>query len=139
MAAHTRLDRTHALVLGGSMAGLLAARVLAEHYRNVTVVDRDLLPGHTAPRRCVPQDRHAKDSSVATAFIRVASFIDPPAKLFLPGLVLRVLARQTPHKPAAEGANVRLRAARGERAFRGEASARARDCATELSARARGV
>jgi 2-polyprenyl-6-methoxyphenol hydroxylase-like FAD-dependent oxidoreductase len=50
---------THAVVLGGSISGLLAARVLAEHYRHVTVVDRDLLPEHAAPRRCVPQGRHA--------------------------------------------------------------------------------
>jgi len=36
----------------------------------------------------------AQDSSVATAFIRVAGLIDSPAKLFSPGLVLRVLARR---------------------------------------------
>jgi 2-polyprenyl-6-methoxyphenol hydroxylase-like FAD-dependent oxidoreductase len=58
MTADAHLERNHAVVLGGSIAGLLAARVLAEHYRNVTVVDRDLLPEHAAPRRCVPQDRH---------------------------------------------------------------------------------
>ena len=33
-----------AVVLGGSMAGLLAARVLSEFYRSVTLVDRDVLP-----------------------------------------------------------------------------------------------
>jgi hypothetical protein len=49
----------------------------------------------------------ADDSSVAAAFIRVASLIDPPAKLFSPGLVLRVLARRTRHKPSAEATNVR--------------------------------
>ena len=48
----------HAVVLGGSIAGLLAARVLAEAYDQVTVVDRDqLLPG-SQPRRGTPQDRH---------------------------------------------------------------------------------
>ena len=31
----------HAIVLGGSIAGLLAARVLADAYDQVTVVDRD--------------------------------------------------------------------------------------------------
>jgi flavin-dependent dehydrogenase len=30
----------HAVVLGASMAGLLAARVLADTYRKVTVIDR---------------------------------------------------------------------------------------------------
>lgn len=47
-----------ALVLGGSMAGLLAARVLAEYYAEVVVVDRDEMVGVTAPRRGVPQGRH---------------------------------------------------------------------------------
>ncbi len=48
----------HAVVLGGSVAGLLAARVLADVYEQVTVVDRDeLLPG-SRTRRGVPQGRH---------------------------------------------------------------------------------
>src|SRR5687768_4248716 len=49
----------HAVVLGASMAGLAAARVLADAYRHVTVVDRDLLPGPGVQRRGVPQGRHA--------------------------------------------------------------------------------
>lgn len=47
-----------AVVLGGSMAGLLAARVLSEAYAEVLVVDRDQLLGVTAARRGVPQGRH---------------------------------------------------------------------------------
>ncbi|HWM00735.1 MAG TPA: FAD-binding monooxygenase [Actinophytocola sp.] len=51
--------KDHAVVLGASMAGLLAARVLAEHYRHVTVVDRDTLAvGPDRPRRGVPQGGH---------------------------------------------------------------------------------
>lgn len=46
-----------AVVLGASMAGLLAARVLAESYRTVTVVERDTLPTEPTPRRGVPQGR----------------------------------------------------------------------------------
>ncbi|MFI5929114.1 FAD-dependent oxidoreductase [Micromonospora sp. NPDC051543] len=48
-----------AVVLGGSMAGLLAARVLSEFYGDVTIVDRDVLVGATGPRRGVPQGFHA--------------------------------------------------------------------------------
>jgi 2-polyprenyl-6-methoxyphenol hydroxylase-like FAD-dependent oxidoreductase len=48
-----------AVVLGASMAGLLAARVLADAYGQVTVVDRDALPEASAQRRGVPQGRHA--------------------------------------------------------------------------------
>jgi 2-polyprenyl-6-methoxyphenol hydroxylase-like FAD-dependent oxidoreductase len=49
----------HAVVLGAGMAGLLAARVLAEAYGRVTVVERDPLPETAATRRGVPQGRHA--------------------------------------------------------------------------------
>ena len=47
----------HAVVLGAGIAGLLAARVLAEHYQTVTVLERDTLAG-PAQRRGVPQGRH---------------------------------------------------------------------------------
>jgi 2-polyprenyl-6-methoxyphenol hydroxylase-like FAD-dependent oxidoreductase len=48
-----------AVVLGASMAGLLAARVLADAYRQVTVIDRDELPEASTHRRGVPHGRHA--------------------------------------------------------------------------------
>ena len=47
-----------AVVLGASMAGLLAARVLSEFYGTVTLVERDVLPEAAAHRRGVPQGRH---------------------------------------------------------------------------------
>lgn len=47
-----------ALVLGGSMAGMLATRVLAERFAEVLVVDRDDLSA-TGYRRGVPHGRHA--------------------------------------------------------------------------------
>ncbi|MBR7831890.1 FAD-binding protein [Actinospica durhamensis] len=49
----------HAVVLGASMSGLLAARVLAEHFDRVTVVERDPLDPDGRDRRGVPQGRHA--------------------------------------------------------------------------------
>src|ERR1700681_3194327 len=48
----------HAVVLGASMGGLLAARVLADFYGMVTVFERDVLPHDPANRRGVPQGRH---------------------------------------------------------------------------------
>jgi 2-polyprenyl-6-methoxyphenol hydroxylase-like FAD-dependent oxidoreductase len=48
-----------ALVLGGSMAGLLAARVLAEAFREVLLVDRNDLIGIAGYRSGVPHGRHA--------------------------------------------------------------------------------
>lgn len=49
----------HAVVIGASIAGLLAARVLADHFERVTMLDRDTLPEGPESRRCTPQDRHA--------------------------------------------------------------------------------
>jgi 2-polyprenyl-6-methoxyphenol hydroxylase-like FAD-dependent oxidoreductase len=40
------------------MAGLLAARVLADHFARVTLLDRDVLPHGVAQRRGVPQGQH---------------------------------------------------------------------------------
>src|SRR6516225_8393421 len=49
----------HAIVIGASMRGLLAARALADHYKEVTVLERDALPEAPEPRKGVPQGRHA--------------------------------------------------------------------------------
>ena len=48
----------HAIVIGGSIAGLLAARVLSERCSRVTVLDRDVLPACGMNRRGVPQGWH---------------------------------------------------------------------------------
>jgi 2-polyprenyl-6-methoxyphenol hydroxylase-like FAD-dependent oxidoreductase len=47
-----------AVVLGASMSGLLAGRVLADYFRAVTVVERDVLSEEPVNRRGVPQGRH---------------------------------------------------------------------------------
>src|SRR5205085_2834005 len=49
----------HAVVIGASMGGLLAARALADFYATVTVVERDIFPLSDVPRKGVPQGRHA--------------------------------------------------------------------------------
>ena len=46
---------SHAVVIGASMAGMLAARALAGHVERVTVVERDRLSDGVQPRRGVPQ------------------------------------------------------------------------------------
>ncbi|AKN17953.1 hypothetical protein MHAE_16531 [Mycobacterium haemophilum DSM 44634] len=48
----------HAVVIGASIAGLSAARVLSDFYARVTVFERDDLPATPAHRATVPQDRH---------------------------------------------------------------------------------
>ncbi|WP_245535391.1 FAD-dependent oxidoreductase [Segniliparus rotundus] len=49
---------TQALVVGSGMAGLLAARVLADHFTRVVIVEQDEITSDTDYRRSVPQARH---------------------------------------------------------------------------------
>jgi len=46
------------VVIGASVAGLLAARALADIAESVSIVDRDDPPDAAVPRKCVPQGRH---------------------------------------------------------------------------------
>lgn len=48
----------HAVVVGASMAGLLAARALADGFEKVTVIERDPLSDEPVARRGVPQGQH---------------------------------------------------------------------------------
>ncbi|MCT7660929.1 FAD-dependent oxidoreductase [Mycobacterium deserti] len=48
----------HAVVIGASIGGLCAARVLSDVYDRVTVYERDELPEGPANRAAVPQGRH---------------------------------------------------------------------------------
>ena len=48
----------HAVVIGASIAGLSAARVLSDFFGRVTVFERDELPSAPANRATVPQDQH---------------------------------------------------------------------------------
>jgi len=53
-----------AIVVGAGIAGLCAARVLADHFERVTVLERDSLPSSASARPGVPQGRHAHALSV---------------------------------------------------------------------------
>src|SRR5215469_4891039 len=50
--------RGRAIVMGGSIAGLTAARVLSDHFREVILVERDQFGAVGEHRRGVPQGRH---------------------------------------------------------------------------------
>ncbi len=47
-----------AVVVGASIAGMLAARVIAAHVDEVVVLDRDEIGSEPAPRRMTPQSHH---------------------------------------------------------------------------------
>ncbi|CAN5888653.1 hypothetical protein BH24BAC1_BH24BAC1_36080 [soil metagenome] len=48
-----------ALVIGGSFAGLLAARILSDHFDQVTILERDLVQDGPESRKGQPHTRHA--------------------------------------------------------------------------------
>ncbi len=74
-------DPHHALVIGGSMAGLLAARVLSEHFQHVTIVERDHLVDDGQPRKGVPQGWHAHGLLLGGAALLETWFPDLSAGL----------------------------------------------------------
>lgn len=48
----------HAIVIGGSIAGLMAARALTDYFERVTIIERDMLPDGPDFRKGVPQAHH---------------------------------------------------------------------------------
>jgi len=53
-----RMQGRRALVIGGSVSGLVAAGALARHFERVTLVERDEYPDAPQPRKGTPQARH---------------------------------------------------------------------------------
>jgi 2-polyprenyl-6-methoxyphenol hydroxylase-like FAD-dependent oxidoreductase len=47
-----------AIVIGGSMAGLMSGRVLSDFFEQVTVLERDQIEDHPANHKSVPQGNH---------------------------------------------------------------------------------
>lgn len=58
MSKQTGKRGKRVVVIGASMAGLLAARVLADHFEQVTLLERDTFPAPGANRKGVPQGKH---------------------------------------------------------------------------------
>jgi len=52
------MKNEHAVVIGASIAGLMAARVLSKHFTKVTILERDGLIEDGNPRKGVPQGNH---------------------------------------------------------------------------------
>ncbi|MDX1467586.1 MAG: hypothetical protein R3215_17990, partial [Halomonas sp.] len=50
--------REHAVVIGASLAGLFAARVLSDHFHRVTLLERDPVHDRPESRKGQPQTRH---------------------------------------------------------------------------------
>lgn len=52
------MRKESAVVIGGSLAGLLAARVLADSVDQITIMEREVLVDEALPRQYVPQGYH---------------------------------------------------------------------------------
>jgi flavin-dependent dehydrogenase len=86
---------TRAVVVGGSIAGMCAARVLCDFYDEVMLVDRDVFPTEAGMRSGIPQSRHAHallargQSELERLFPGfVAAMTAAGAQLFDPGVGL---------------------------------------------------
>src|SRR5215472_656892 len=51
-------EKKRGIVIGGSVAGHLASRVLSDHFEQVSLIERDVLPTQVQQRRGVPQGCH---------------------------------------------------------------------------------
>ena len=76
-----------AIVVGASIAGLLAARVLSSHFAEVLLLERGQLPAEPVHRSSVPQGRHTHGL--------LAGGMDAIERL-LPGLVAELLSKGCP-------------------------------------------
>jgi 2-polyprenyl-6-methoxyphenol hydroxylase-like FAD-dependent oxidoreductase len=55
METRKPFNNSHAVVIGGSIAGLLTGRVLINHFDKVTIIERDYFPETPEPRKGIPQ------------------------------------------------------------------------------------
>lgn len=78
----------HAIVLGGSIGGLLAARVLANHFTQVTLIERDALTQGAENRKGAPQGRHLHALLARGYQALVTLFPDFKADLLAAGAVI---------------------------------------------------
>lgn len=96
-------SRDHAVVVGGSIAGLLAARVLSEHFKRITIIERDRLPQVPEPRPGVPQGRQGHVLLKRGQEILEQLFPGMHAELTSAGAILASMTDQPWFTPAGWG------------------------------------
>jgi 2-polyprenyl-6-methoxyphenol hydroxylase-like FAD-dependent oxidoreductase len=86
----------HAVVIGGSIAGLVSARVLCDYFDRVTILERDHIESHPAVHRSTPQGNHLH--TILIGGLRVLSEFYPGFgdKLHAMGAVPLRLSRDLP-------------------------------------------
>ena len=86
------LTPNHAIVLGGSLGGLLTARVLSNYFGQVTIVERDIVSDHPEPRKGQPQARHLHGLLATGLQIMTRYFPDLPQALKDNGAIMNDFA-----------------------------------------------
>jgi 2-polyprenyl-6-methoxyphenol hydroxylase-like FAD-dependent oxidoreductase len=81
-----------AIVIGGSMAGLLAARVLSNHFAQVTIVERDPISDAPEARKGQPHTRHLHGLLAQGLQIMTHYFPELPQSLKAGGAVVDDMA-----------------------------------------------
>jgi 2-polyprenyl-6-methoxyphenol hydroxylase-like FAD-dependent oxidoreductase len=85
-------NHQHALILGGSIAGLLAARALADQFQQVTIIERDSLPAGTETRKGAPQAHHQHALLARGYAVMQALFPGLPDDLLAAGALIKDIA-----------------------------------------------
>lgn len=83
----------HAVVIGGSMAGLMAARVLSNHFARVTILERDKVNDMPEARKGQPQTQHLHGLLARGLEIMSAYFPELPAALVANGAIISDMGR----------------------------------------------
>jgi hypothetical protein len=96
-----------AVVVGAGLGGLSAARVLADYFDEVIILDRDELPDDGAPRPGVPQGKHPH--RLLGGGLKALENLFPGFGHELLMIPFAVIATET---PAIDPANMDLRANR---------------------------
>jgi 2-polyprenyl-6-methoxyphenol hydroxylase-like FAD-dependent oxidoreductase len=85
-------NRQHAIVMGGSLAGLLTARVLSKHFERVTIVEKDRVNDRPESRSGQPQTQHLHGLLATGLHVMTEYFPDLPAALVENGAVINDFA-----------------------------------------------
>ena len=85
----------HAIVIGGGIAGLLAARVLSEHFERVTLIEKDHYPGKPISRPGTPQARHVHTMLLRGQHILEGLFPGLESQLLAAGAVQRYYGHES--------------------------------------------
>ncbi len=55
---HKKIKHQAAIIIGGGIAGLLAARTLCGHFKDIIIIEKDKYPSQDGPRNGTPQSNH---------------------------------------------------------------------------------